>query len=204
MRELDKVLDPKEQVFWEGGPSFWPFVLQLTVFALFGIPFMVAGGWVLLMGLLSGNLLFFVMPHFWVGFGFVFGIPLYRILVHQHTYYAVTDKRVLIQTGLIGRDFKIVEYDQVTNAEVNVGIADKLFGNDTGSILISTPGTFAYGKHGARPAPYSLSNITHPYEVFKFFKKVSHDVKTDIQYPNKLRPLENPGFGTAYHPTKSR
>lgn len=26
MRELDKVLGPREKVFWEGKPKFWPFV----------------------------------------------------------------------------------------------------------------------------------------------------------------------------------
>jgi hypothetical protein len=31
-------------------------------------------------------------------------------------------------------------------------------------------------------------------------KKVSFDVKTDINYPNKLRPNENPGYNVDYNP----
>jgi prolyl-tRNA synthetase len=43
--------------------------------------------------------------------------------------------------------------------------------------------------------PYSFRNITNPYEAFKFFKQISHDVRSDINFPNKLRPSENPGYG---------
>jgi len=48
--------------------------------------------------------------------------------------------------------------------------------------------------------PFTISNIPDPYEVFKLFKKVSHDVRTDIEYPNKLRPKTNPGYKSDYKP----
>ena len=114
-------------------------------------------------------------------------------------YYAITDKRIIIQSGIIGRDFKIVDFDQISNAEVNVGLIDKLFGDDSGSISISTAGTFTYGKHGPIHTPRGLSNISKPYSVFKFFKKVSHDVKTDINFPNKYRPKKNLGYNPKYN-----
>jgi hypothetical protein len=113
-------------------------------------------------------------------------------------YYAITDKRVIIQSGLIGRDFEIVDFDQITNAEVNVGIFDKLFSSNSGSILLSSAGTVMQTQNGTMQKPFVISSIPNPYDVFKFFKKVSHDVKTDIQYPNQLRPVNNPGYGTTY------
>jgi len=202
MRELDKVLDKNEKVFWEGKPTFWPFFLSGFAGVLFGLIFLVVGGIVAMNGIASGNYLFLLFPHFWIGLAFVVGIPLYKALVYKHTYYAITNKRVLLQKGLIGRDFEMVDFDQITNAEVNVGVFDKLFGKDSGSILLSTAGTFTYTRRGPVQKPYTLSNISNPYEVFKFFKKVSHDVKTDIQYPNKYRPKKNPGYGTDYNPGK--
>ncbi|MBI2667067.1 PH domain-containing protein [Candidatus Woesearchaeota archaeon] len=204
MRELDKVLDEHEKVFWEGKPNFWPFFFSGIAASLFGIIFLVAGAFVLVQGLKSGNWLFLLFPHFWIGVVIVFGAPIYKALVYKHTYYAITNKRVLFQTGLIGRDFRIIDFDQITNAEVNVGVLDKLFSRDSGSILISTAGTFGQGKHGRIARPYVLSNIPDPYGVFKFFKKVSHAVKTDIQYPNKYRPKSNPGYHTALDPSKVR
>ncbi len=202
MRELDKVLDKKEKVLWEGKPSFWPFFLGrssavalfslfwlviTSVFMIFAFPFI---GWYV-----------FLIPHFWVGFLLFFGPLLYNGLVHKNIYYAITDKRILLQKGIIGRDFELVDFDQISNAEVNVGVVDKLFGGGkTGSILLATPGSMTYTRQGPVQRPYMLSNITNPYDVFKFFKQVAHDVKTDIQFPNKYRPGTNTGYGTQYKP----
>lgn len=206
MRELDKVLDQNEKVLWEGAPSFWPFLFGgsavTTIFGLFWMVFVIAVMGIIVVG--SGSLVFgfgiFLLPHFWVGIGLIFGIPIYQILVFKHTYYAITDKRVIVQTGLIGRDFKLIDFDQVTKLEVNVGFFDQVFGGNTGSILVVTAGSTHTGK--GTPKPYVLKHITSPYDVFKLFKKVTHDVKTDIQYPNKLRPTENPGYQTDYDPNK--
>ncbi|HLC86678.1 MAG TPA: hypothetical protein VJH65_00160 [Candidatus Nanoarchaeia archaeon] len=45
MRELDKVLDKNEKVFWEGKPKFWPFLLGgsiiTTIFGLFWMVFLI-------------------------------------------------------------------------------------------------------------------------------------------------------------------
>ena len=48
--------------------------------------------------------------------------------------------------------------------------------------------------------PHVLSHIPHPYDVFRFFHRAEYDVKTDIEYPNRLRPDTNPGYPTTYPP----
>lgn len=211
MKELEKVLNQDEKIFWEGAPSFWPFIfggsIVTTCFGLMWMAFLIPFIGMSMFDVFFGSHIFgfaiFLMPHFWIGLALVFGIPIYQYLVFKYTYYAITDKRVIIQTGLIGRDFEIIDFDQVTNAEVNVGIFDKMFGGgNTGSILLSTAGSIAYTKQGAVQKPSTLRSILNPYDVFKFIKKVSYDVKTDIQYPNKLRPSENPGYTTNYDPNK--
>jgi hypothetical protein len=40
--------------------------------------------------------------------------------------------------------------------------------------------------------------IEDPYQVFKLVKQTSLDIKTDINYPNALRPETNPGYQTKY------
>lgn len=203
MNEFDKILEKKEKVFWKGRPNFWPFFLSGFAMVIFGLFFLIIGGFFAFQGIASGNYLFIFLPHFWVGVVFVFGVPIYKALVYKRTYYAITNRRVIIQKGLIGRDFEMVDFDQITNAEVNVGVLDVLFGKRSGSILISTAGTFTYTRRGESvQKPYTLSHIDNPYEVFKFFKKVSHAVKTDIYYPNKFRPKKNPGYTSDYDPGK--
>ena len=196
MRELDKVLDSGEKVLWEGKPQFLPFFFSGSLLMLFGLFWMMF----LVIFIIAMGPFVLCLPHFWVGIAMLFGPPVYSGLVHKNMYYCITDKRVLIQKGLVGRDFEMVDFDKITNAEVNVNLFDKMFGENAGSILISTAGSFTYGRHGAVARPYRLSNITNPYEVFKFLKKVEHDVKTDIEYPNKLRPDTNPGYKTEYKP----
>jgi hypothetical protein len=142
----------------------------------------------------------FILPHFWVGIFILIFPAIYELFVHKHTYYALTNKRVIFQGGLIGRDFRMIDFDKVTNAEVNVNLFDKMFGGDTGSIMISSANTIVLTKNGRADRPYTLCNVLHPYEVFKYFKQVSHDIKTDIEYPNQYRPVENPGYQTQYTP----
>ena len=62
MRELDKVLDENEKVFWEGNPNFWPFFLSGVVVSLFGIVFLVVGAVFLIQGISKGNWLFLFFP----------------------------------------------------------------------------------------------------------------------------------------------
>jgi uncharacterized membrane protein YdbT with pleckstrin-like domain len=200
MKEINKVLDGNEKVLWEGEPQFLPFVISGSavslLVAIFLFILVVPFAGLIMYGKISGYNAFgysslLLLPHLWIGAFFLVAAPLYQILSHRHTHYAVTDKRVIIQKGLIGRDFYMVDFDKIGSADVNVGIVDKVFGKNTGSIRIISAG-------GARALSYTLRNIEDPYTVFKSFKKVSHDVKTDIQYPNAMRPEENKGYDTDY------
>lgn len=210
MRELDKILDQDEKIFWEGQPSFWPFLFggsaASTIFGIiwmiFLIPFIGVAVYDVLFGSHVLGFGIVLLPHFWIGITLVFGAPIYQILVYKHTHYAITHKRVIFQKGWIGRDFEMVDFDQITNAEVNVGLFDKLFGGgNTGSVLISTAGSSVFTDKKSIKIPYVFRNIANPYDVFKLLKKVTHDIKTDIQYPNKFRPTDNPGYQTDYDHT---
>lgn len=203
MKEIGKVLDRGETVLWEGGPSFWPFLfggsMVTLIFGLFWMAFLVPFIALALFDIFFGSRIFgfgiLLLPHFWVGILLVFGIPLYQVLVHKHTWYAITDKRVIFQKGLVGRDFEIVDHDRIGSSEVNVGIFDKLFGGSTGSIIVSA----ASGATGGIK-PRIIRNIADPYAIFRLLKQVSHDVKTDIEFPNRLRPPDNPGYSSVYNP----
>jgi hypothetical protein len=198
MEEISQILDKNERVLWHGKPNFLPFVFGSLLISLFGLFFLLASLFAMVFGKMG--LWGLLLPHFWVGVGLTFGGPIYSKMVYTYTHYAITSKRVIIKSGVIGRDFKTVDYDKITNVEVNVSIWDKLLAKSSGSILIFTAGTVGYGRRGPYATPYRLSNVKNPYHVFKFFKKVSHDIKTDMQYPNKYRPDVNPGYRTEYSP----
>jgi hypothetical protein len=197
MNELYKVLDSNEKVLWQGTPSFLPYIFSRSLnVVIFGIFWLII---VCFLGTGSDNVLetIIYLPHFWIGVALVLGPTLYGIVSYGYLQYAVTDKRVILQDGLIGRDFTIIDFDKIDNVRVDVNIFDKLFGGNTGTIFISP------AQHILNSGQYQtneLANIHYPYETFKFLKKVSYDIKTDIEYPNKLRPTENPGYQTQYTP----
>jgi len=120
-------------------------------------------------------------------------------------YYAITNKRVIIQKGVIGGDFDLVDFDQITDFKVNVNLWDKVLGKNSGSILISSAGSIIVANNETKSTvPFTIKNIDNPYGVFKILKDVSFNVKTDIEYPNQMRPGENPGYQTNYELEKNQ
>lgn len=187
MNEIPRVLDDNEQVLWEGKPKFWPYFfsqpwLFIFLFALAWNSF-IFPAFLNVRGSLFLTLFF--IPFLLVGIGMLitpFAIPLAYLNLH----YAITDKRVIEQSGLIGRDYQSVDFDQITDLRVRVDLAHKIFGN-CGTIKVS-----------AEPKPIQLDSIPRPYQVFKHLKKAAFDVKSDMEFPNQLRPDENPGYQTEY------
>ena len=212
MREVDKILNANEKVLWEGSPKFWPYFLTGFFPAfLFGVLILGIIGKITLAGSTTSD--------FWqawdfpaaimltiftiVGLLIAVGGPVYSLLVYKNIYYVITGKRVIIQGGIIGRSFEYIDFDKITNAEVSIGLWDRLVGKDSGSISISSASSLVIRKNGEQlTVPYVMTSIDNPYEVFKFFNQVEYDVKTDIEYPNQLRPTENPGYQTDYDPNK--
>ena len=193
--EMRAILSPGERVVWLGGPELGPFLVPYLFLSFFGaiwMAFMLVG-----FGIIGPLIL--VIPHFWVGVALLLS-PVYGILVRKYTVYVITDKRVIIQRGLIGRDFTSVDFDKIQNMDIDVGFLDRLFG--TGTITFATAATPYASPYAWRPAGGTkmpaFRGIREPYRVFEKIKTVSFDVKTDIEYPNLYRPDVNPGYRTSY------
>lgn len=202
--EFEAVKDQDETILWSGKPEFVPFLTK-------GIPF-------LIMGLAWGAFdLFFISGIFNAPFGFggfqpilaIFMLfhlfPFYGsilnmirlVLVHRNTVYALTNKRVMLRSGFFGIDFKAIDFDKIQNLEVNVSPFEKLF--NVGSIRIFS-GEYRRNENGTSALYNTFIAIHNPYEVFRQIKQVSLDIKTDMNYPNQLRPEDNPGYKTKYRP----
>lgn len=144
------------------------------------------------------SFLCFSIPFVLISLFLVFS-PVIQYFVWENVQYAVTSKRVILSSGLIGKDFKSIDHDQIKNISVNVGVIDKLFNKNTGSVRIFS-GESRRGEHGTYSVSDTMYGIQDPYKVFKNIKEIAHDIKTDIEYPNELRPKNNPGYQTEYNP----
>ena len=203
LRLFEAVRDRDEQIFWTGKPAFLPFILR-------GVPF-------LLLGCLWGTMDYFGFigpllrgegraPKGFMGFAvpffFLHLFPLWLgilnmarlFLVYGNTRYAYTNKRLMMRSGFWGIDFKTIDYDKIQEMEVDVDPIEKMLGVGTIQAFsgnTTSRGTRLYDEFVAIPTPY---------EVFKNIKEISVNIKTDWNYPNALRPGENPGYRTQYKP----
>ncbi len=206
MDETSKVINQDEKVIWEGQPQFAPYALSVVPAVIIGLIWSTAIsfiGYIFMTHGAPGMFALFFAPFILIGLYMLIGAPLIAFLTYKYIWYVITDKRVILQRGLIGRDFDFVDYDKVESAGVDVGVIDKVAGKNSGSIRIyANRLVYVAGSRdrsgGTQNVPFTLSHITDPYGVFELFKKVSFDVKADINFPNQMRPPGNKGYNTEY------
>ncbi len=197
--EFESIKDDKEEILWTGKPKFIPFILANFFAGIFIVLF--ASIWIFAnrsWGTSNGNE---TASYFWL-FGLLplaVGLLgfLKRVFSFSNTAYSYSDKRVMMRSGFIGSDFKTIDYDKISNIEVTVSIVEKMY--NVGTIKFFSGRTQT--DEGITTKLYdSWSAIENPYEVFKKVKQTSVNIKTDLNYPNALRPDTNPGYNTKYDP----
>lgn len=158
MNEIPQILEPKEEVVYDCKPEYMPYITGV----IFGT--IIAGG---VIGVLIGAFLKSIFLAVMAGviiliLGIVFGN-----MAYIRTHYAITNKRAIIQSGIIGRDFKSIDYDRMQNVSVDVGILGVIF--KVGSVKIFTGEMETVGgKHPRIQAKYDRFNyVASPYEVLK-------------------------------------
>ncbi len=87
---------------------------------------------------------------------------------YKNTRYALTNKRILIRSGIIGIDFKSLDYDTVGAITVNVSWIDKVIKKNTGSLqIMNTAAPMVNGSGGFR-----FVNVENPYDIHKEIKSM--------------------------------
>jgi hypothetical protein len=129
-------------------------------------------------------------------------IPLaLQFLKGKNTEYVITDKRVIIQSGVFGKGIRFVDLNNIQEAHVEKGLKDSWF--KTGSILILTAGQTAIGNIGGDtvswefgPIPKVMpgfSAIREPYEVLKLLQDA---IENSIIITYKLKNLPKKDVST--------
>ncbi len=106
---------------------------------------------------------------------------------HKNLEYVFTEKRIILRSGVVGIDYENIYYSDITSVNLRVGLIDRLF--KVGDIYITAKGKSAV-----------LFDIPNPYFILKKVQKIVLDIKTDVLFPNDLRPKTNRGFKTKYTP----
>ena len=194
LKNIDDVIGSDEQILWSGKPKKRAFLInaftKMLPIALIWLLF--DGAFI---GLMIGTMdeipapvkifmvvffLFHLMP-VWIWLSNV----LTANRQHENLEYAFTNKRIIIKSGIIGIDFKNIYYSEIDSVNLRVGLVDRI--EKVGDIYIKSIG-------GANV----LYDLENPYSLTEKLQKIVVDIKTDIQFPNNLRPAENDGYSTKY------
>ena len=205
MGDIDAIMDGEETILWQGKSALLPFFAGGLLSFVFGVGILAIAA-SFLAGQPSGQHIdpvaafLFLSPFLLAGFLLAVAYPIWRLLEYLRLSYAITCQRVVLQHGVIEHDVAMVDFDQIVDASVDISLTDIFLGlGRTGSVSLVTRAP-ASENDNAGQAAIVLSHICHPYDVLRFFHRAEFDVKTDIQYPNRLRPDTNPGYSTAYVP----
>lgn len=194
LKTIEDVIGSDEQILWSGKPKKRAYLInaftKMLPIALIWLIF--DGGFI---GLMIGTMDEIPAPvKIFMAVFFLFHLApvwiwLSHVLTanrqHENLEYAFTNKRIIIKSGIIGIDFKNIYYSEIDSVNLRVGLVDRI--EKVGDIYIKSIG-------GANV----LYDLENPYSLTEKLQKIVVDIKTDIQFPNNLRPAENDGYSTKY------
>lgn len=193
--QIEDLLNEGEEIIWRGKPKksafIWSKILNMLPFVVLWACF----DSIFIYGMFSTGFVNDLKPGYIVLIVFFFIIHLAPVWIwlanvlsayaqYKNQDYAFTTSRIIIRTGIIV-DIKTILYADVVSVDIKVGLIDRLL--KVGDIYIT-----------AKNGKAVLWDIENPYKVFNMLQKVVNDIKTDIYYPNELRPKENSGYNTKY------
>lgn len=191
---IDEVLEKNEQVLWRGKPKKSAYILS-SFFKMFPVALLwliFDGGFIIamfttdalesappFMPLILVVFFAFHLTPVWIWLGNVITAS----IQHKNLEYAFTNKRIIIKSGVVGIDIQNIYYSDIESVNLKVGIFDRLL--KVGDIYIRS-------KNEAKV----IFDIDDPYFITQKLQQIVIDIKTDVEFPNALRPNENPGYNT--------
>ena len=124
----------------------------------------------------SANAVYTLIP---IGI-FVIILGLIAILIaiyYKNIYYAYSNKRIIIRSGIFGVDYKSLDMSMIGAVNVSVSLLDKILKKNTGSISF---GSTASPVVSSKTSAYNFTHITLPYETCKEVKSYIDAYKKEM------------------------
>lgn len=200
---IENMLDANENIRWRGKPERVTYIIGSPVIYLFAIFWAAIDSTLIVswfsQGVQSPFFVFFILLHMTPVWFALLG-PVYRAINWNYIDYVMTEKRIYIHSGIIGRDIKVIEFAEIREPSVNVGLIEKI--RNCGTIRLSP---YTDSSNNRRTTSYTgtLRHVEDPYILYKTIKQMALDIRTDVSYPNAMRPEINPGYNTRYAPKEN-
>jgi hypothetical protein len=183
-----------EYILWQGKPEKKPFIAKRTFIMMpIAIVWLIFDSGAIAAAIAEGgSLLFFLIPFFALHLAPVW-IWLANMIsarrIWKNTTYYITNHRIIIQNGFFAINEASIFYKDLRDVKLKIGIFNKF--SHTGDILLNA-------TSGDSDSSDSFEFLKDAQDVYKRLQKIIFDMQTDIEYPNALRPKDNPGYNTNY------
>ncbi len=198
---MSEMIGKDEQILWQGKPKKKAYILS-SIFSMmpFALIWLIFDGGFIVTMIATGAFSEMPLPAI-IGICVFFAFHLIPVWIwigniitasrgHKNLEYAFTNKRIIIRSGIIGIDFQNIYYSEIESVNLRVGLSDKML--KVGDVYIKS-----------KSKSQVLFDIEDPYFITQKLQEIVIDIKTDIEFPNGLRPEENPGYNTQYTKTNT-
>ena len=169
--KIEKVMKPHKGKYYLSVMLAWG--LSLAIFAVMGIIFVLFPE----EGMEIDKIYTLIPIGIWVACMIV--VWLFAAIYYKNLYYAYSNKRVIIRSGIFGVDFKSLDMSMIGAVNVYVSFVDKIIRKDTGSIMFGSTASPIGGQNAG--AVYRFNNIKAPYETCKEVKSFIDKYKKTMQ-----------------------
>lgn len=171
MEEFVKdVLEPNEKVLCVLRPNKTKFMFSSFLWTFLGFA----------MAVILGVVLLFVADEIVSGI-IALGVTLlvctlamlYCAAFYKTCYYAITDKKIIIRSGVFGVDYKTLNLDQIGSIHIDVTAVDKLVGKNTGTVTIMPSSGMVVNSESVAGYGFKFAHIENPYEFYRKAKELT-------------------------------
>jgi hypothetical protein len=188
---MEALLSSGEKVLWTGQPPrnllvlhmadlfIVPFFIFWTGFACFWEAMAIGGFLEGGMGAAGICMPLFGLPFVAIGFFMLGGRFVGDVLVRRRTYYALTDRRVLIVTGLRGQNVTTLPLERIDSVGMNIhrnGTGTLTFTGGPDAAKFGSATIYARSTGNGANAPPLFDHIADPKRVYDLILKAQDDL----------------------------
>lgn len=164
-----KIFKPqKAKLFWSSSLKMLLFWFPFLIVAIFAILFPDEN--------VTVNAIYVLIP---IGI-YIFLPFISLIFVHiyyKNLYYAYSNKRVIIRSGIFGVDYRSLDMSMIGAVDVSVSLLDKILNKNTGSLSFGSSASPAMANNAN---VYKFTHIIAPYETCKEIKSYIDSYKKQL------------------------
>ena len=187
-------LNISEYILWQGQPKKKPFIAKRTfVMMPIAIVWLIFDSSAIAAAIAEGGSFLFIFLPFMALHLIPVWIWLANIIsarrIWKNTTYYITNHRIIIQNGFFAINETSIFYKDLRDVKLKIGIFNKF--SHTGDVLLNA-------TSGDSNSSDSFEFLKDAQDVYERLQKIIFNIQTDIEYPNALRPKDNPGYNTNY------